>query len=200
MQRFLYQALCGKRIIFLLVALFFCCTLTACITVTKNPTKANVPENSPESVMLRMVEVIQAENAQALLKLVHMADTKQQKYKKKKAYTESIWLEQAKQAVALGKMLIQQQGGVASIATGEPQYSDDGKKAEVTLTIQFRNGNSRTTLRTLVLVNNRWMLNIPWQRGKQALHWCSLPFPSSPRAISNQTNDGAFSFSNICMM
>lgn len=148
----------AQHIFCFLSALLLLSALTGCITVTERTAETGEPENTPESVVLRLVEAVQTENAEALLKIVHLPDRK-----KGKPNTEEIGLEQAKQAVALGRMLMQQQGGVASVITGEPQYSDSRKQAEIAVTIQFRNGGSRTTSRTLVLVNNRWMLSMRWR-------------------------------------
>lgn len=141
----------------------FCClwtflllsALAGCITVAERTAESSKPENTPESVVLRVVEAVQTENAQTLLKLVYVPNGK-----KGKPNAEEIGLEQARQAVKIGRMLMQQQGGVTSVATGETKYSDNRKKAEIALTITFRNGGSRTTSRTLVLVNNRWLLNM----------------------------------------
>lgn len=132
-----------------LAVFLFSCTLAACAT---NPT-GNM-ENTPQAVAKRYTEAIYAGDADAVLKLIDFSTV----IKKDKPGAEDILRGKMKVMVDKGHKEAMKKGGVASITTTEPEYSNEKKRATVKVTTQFKNGTQRTGWVPLTWVNNRWLM------------------------------------------
>lgn len=121
--------------------------VVACSSHTSNtPTKS-----TPQTVAKHYMQAVLQGNANAALQFVHVP-TEQ----KNTQGTNELLTGKLKLAIQATQKKAKEKGGVASISTSAPHYLDDKKRAEVVVTIQFKQGEQDKKLVRLLATPKGW--------------------------------------------
>ncbi len=110
--------------------------------------------NTPQAVAKKFTESIYNAEADDVLKLIYFPSDK------KKEGMEDVARGKMKMMMQAARKAAKEKGGVDSISTGKPSYSDDKKQATVETTIKFKNGKEEKTKMQLVLTDDGWKMKL----------------------------------------